>query len=375
MPDRFTRKVLVAGASGLVGEAAVRRFAAEPDWDVVAVSRRRPRVPDHVTFEPVDLTDAVSVAALLGRTHGVTHVVYAAVHEVPGLAPGWTDEAAIGRNVAMLRNLIDPLLQASPNLRHVSLLQGTKAYGVHLPDAGGRRIPIPLRERDTHAGHRNFYFDQQRYLEDRLLYTPVALTVWRPTVVWGDAPGNNMNPLLPIAVYGALLRAEGRPLDFPGASSAPAVHEAVDADLLADALFWGATSPSAARRTFNVTNGDVFSWPDVWPAIAGALGMAVGEHRPVSLAEELSRRGTQWAELVSRYSLRADSDPVRFVGANSLVYADRLLRGAPGQTSVPILNSTIALRQAGFAGCIDTETMFVELLARLQHDRVIPPAA
>jgi NAD dependent epimerase/dehydratase family len=37
------RTVLVAGASGLVGSAAVRHFAQLPDWEVIGVSRRPPR--------------------------------------------------------------------------------------------------------------------------------------------------------------------------------------------------------------------------------------------------------------------------------------------------------------------------------------------
>ena len=36
------KKMLVAGASGLVGFAAVKHFAQLADWDVVGVSRRIP---------------------------------------------------------------------------------------------------------------------------------------------------------------------------------------------------------------------------------------------------------------------------------------------------------------------------------------------
>ena len=33
--------------------------------------------------------------------------------------------------------------------------------------------------------------------------------------------------------------------------------------------------PACDGEAFNVTNGDVFRWQDVWPAIAEALGMAL----------------------------------------------------------------------------------------------------
>ena len=44
-------------------------------------------------------------------------------------------------NEAMLRNLFEPLQGAASGLRHVALLQGTKAYGVHV-----RPMKVPARE-------------------------------------------------------------------------------------------------------------------------------------------------------------------------------------------------------------------------------------
>ena len=37
------KQVLIAGASGLVGYAAMKHFAADPGCDVIALSRRRAR--------------------------------------------------------------------------------------------------------------------------------------------------------------------------------------------------------------------------------------------------------------------------------------------------------------------------------------------
>jgi hypothetical protein len=39
---------------------------------------------------------------------------------------------------------------------------------------------------------------------------------------------------------------------------------------------------------------------------------------------------------------------------------------------LPILNSTIAVRQAGFHECIDTEDMFRKWFSRLVEQRVLP---
>lgn len=146
------KKVLIAEASGLVGSAAVRQFAQLPDWEVVGVSRRTPTGIDRASFVSVDLTDQRQCADVFGRMRGVTHVVYAAVNEKPGLEDGWKDRAQMRLNLSMLENLFALLQAAASGLQHVSLLQGTKAYGAHLG-----RIALPARKRAPRHQHENFY--------------------------------------------------------------------------------------------------------------------------------------------------------------------------------------------------------------------------
>jgi nucleoside-diphosphate-sugar epimerase len=304
----------------------------------------------------------------------VTHLVFAASFERPGLIDGWFDAESIERNAAMLRNLFLPLEQVATGLQHVSLLQGTKAYGFHHPELGTVGLHIPLRERDPRRIHPNFYFVQEDFLRERQAKADWDLTILRPTVVFGDAPGSNMNPLLAIGVYAALERERGRPLDFPGGTySVSMAQEAVDCALVGEALTWAATSPTARGGTFNLTNGDTFNWPSVWPAIAECLGMEVGSHRPVSLASDLPRRSGEWARIRAKYGLAGPPAIEELVGRNSLIYADWILN--PGRTAQGILNSTIAIRQAGYTGCIDTEDMFRSWFARIQDGSVLPEAA
>lgn len=370
MDTRF--KVLIAGASGLVGQAAVRNFASLPDWDVVAVSRRRPVHAESVEWLPLDLNDPIECTRALSSLCDVTHVVYAALFETPGLSSGWFDEDVIHRNESMLQNLVEPLL-ATADIRHVSLLQGTKAYGMHHPSIGWRGVKNPLREREPRTPHPNFYFLQEDYLRDRQGGSSWGLTIFRPTVIYGDATGNNMNLIPVLGAWAALLRDEGRPLDFPGQLLSTMVREAADADLVARALAWAALSPDAMGGTYNLTNGDVFLWQNVWPVIAEAMGMPVGDHRPTELLHELPDRAAQWSALVDRFGLRSPTNILDFVGYNSLVYADGLLSGQdpPGG---PVLNSTIALRLAGFHDCMDTEEMFRKWFRRIQEQRMVPPA-
>src|SRR5260370_15005262 len=83
------RKVLVAGASGLVGHAAVRHFASLADCEVVAVSRRIPAPVGGAKFLSVDLLDQRRCREVFGQMSDVTQVVCAAVNEKPSLLESW----------------------------------------------------------------------------------------------------------------------------------------------------------------------------------------------------------------------------------------------------------------------------------------------
>ncbi len=358
--------VLVAGASGLVGHAAARHFA-QAGWRVTAVSRRRPAGLDGVDFLPLDLADGAASEAAIAALDGVTHVVFAAYAEQPG-TQGWRDPPQMAFNLALLRNCMEPLLHSGSALRHVTLLQGTKAYGAPLSP-----IPIPARERAPRAPHAAFYWLQEDWLRqrqrDQQQGQPWTFTILRPQIIFGESLGSHMNIIPAIGAYAALLKAAGEPLYFPG--GVPWVREAVDAGLLARACEWAATSPACANETFNITNGDVFEWRNVWPAIADALGMAPGPDRPLSLAKAMPTRQQEWAALVRQHRLDAPPSLDDFVGQGFL-YADRQF--CHGMTEAPParLVSTIKARQAGFADCMDTEDMFRNCLARFRERRWLP---
>jgi uncharacterized protein YbjT (DUF2867 family) len=56
------KKVVVAGATGLVGNAALRHFERVGGAEVVALSRRRPRELHGAGHVPIDLLDAAQCA-------------------------------------------------------------------------------------------------------------------------------------------------------------------------------------------------------------------------------------------------------------------------------------------------------------------------
>lgn len=355
--------VLIAGALGLVGRAAVEHFTGLDGWDVIGVSRRAPDFETRARFVSVDLTDRAACETAFGAMTGVTHVVYAALYEKPDLIAGWRDPEQMATNLAMLRNLIEPL-EAAASLRHVTLLQGAKAYGIHVEPA-----PVPAKERWPRHPHENFYWLQEDWLKARRHGKAWSITVLRPQVVLGFARGSPMNVVAALGAFAAIRREQGRPLAFPGGG--PRVHQATDARLVAEAAAWAATSPAAADETFNVENGDALVWRDLFPRIAEQFRMAWSpEPEPIALEAEMPGHEGRWREMAGRYGL-AEPSLSALVGS-SWSFTDRSL--AHGQTHpAPQLLSSVKIRNHGFRSCCDTEDALAWWLERMQRERLLPP--
>jgi len=361
----MTDKVLVSGATGLIGLATVERFL-DAGWDVVAVSRRQPKLPSgrSVTALSVDLRDKSATADALGSIDGITHIAYNAVYERPDLISGWSGDEYRQVNNAMLRNTVEPVLANADNFQHISIQQGTKYYGVHL-----HPIPIPARESDPRDAHENFFHDQEDYVAQMGAQRGFRYTALRPQLVTGSTPGT-LNVLPAIGAYGAIRRELGEPFGFPGGPSF--VWEAADADLVADVMVWSAESPNAANQAFNVTNGDVFEWRSVWPAIAAALGVHAASDTPLSLAEYLSDKGEVWRRIAERHGLR-HSDLHALTGYGDQHADFAFAYGAPAGPRAFV--STVKLRQAGYTKVIDTEQAFSAALKSLIDQKFLPPAS
>ncbi len=360
----MTKKILIAGATGLVGYAAMKHYGSRPGCDVVALSRRKPDNMFGARWLPLDLTDAAACAALAPAFAGTTHLVYAALHERPGLVAGWREDEQIRTNEAMLANLFAAVEQ--PSLQHVALLQGTKAYGVHV-----RPIAVPARENRSEMHEQpNFYWNQERFIRGRQQGKTWSWSILRPVLIVGCSEGSAMNVIPALGVYAAMMRRAGKKtLDYP--AGVGRVAQAIDADVLARVIAWSGEAASARNEIFNVTNGDVFTWPNVWPAIADALGFAAGDHVPLSLDREIRPREAEWTEIRKQHGL-ASGTLEEFVGL-SFEYADYTMGFGRTEPGPPALVSTIKLMQAGFTEVIDTEAMFRKAFAEMQAKKLLPP--
>src|SRR5215831_7345594 len=114
------KTALIAGATGVVGRNLLRQLISNPDWDVIAVSRRAPDIEGQYRHIAADLLDWADTAEKLGGLREVTHIFFSAYIE----KPSWAE--MVGPNMALLINLMDAVESAAKGLQHVNLMHGTK---------------------------------------------------------------------------------------------------------------------------------------------------------------------------------------------------------------------------------------------------------
>jgi len=260
----------------------------------------------------------------------------------------------------MLENFLDAVEAASPSLAHIAILQGAKAYGCHLGP-----VSLPGKEAAPRHPHPNFYWAQEDLIRERQARAGWTWTVFRPQYIVGFSIGSPINILSPIGVYAAISRELGLPLTYPGRTSTPT--EATDARLLARAIDWSRTAPAAANQIFNITNGDLFTFPDVFAAAARCFGLETGPPQPAALAVLMRDKEKVWREIVRKHGLRPYTLD-QLVGP-SWEFADVAF-----SSPTPFFESTIKIRKAGFNDCIDSIEMFETWFADLQAQRVLPRA-
>ncbi|MEC3979227.1 SDR family oxidoreductase [Amycolatopsis sp. H20-H5] len=341
------RKVaLVAGANGVIGSTLVAQLSSLDDWDVVGLSRQGGR---HLA---VDLLDPEDTCAKLAGLTDVTHVFYAAYVD----KPTWAE--LVPPNLGMLTNLIDAIEPVATGLRHVSLMQGYKVYGAHLG-------PFKTPARETDAGHLppEFNVDQQDFLERRQEGKTWTYSAIRPSVVGGAALGNPMNLALTIAVYASISKELGLPLRFPGKPGAyDSLLEMTDAGLLAKATVWAATGESAANQAFNIANGDLFRWSELWPEIARYFGLETAPPLPMSLDVVMADKEPLWSAMAGKYGLTASYRDVSSWGFGDFVFSWDYDMFADSSKS----------RRHGFHEYVETKEMLFRLFDQFRKDHIIP---
>jgi nucleoside-diphosphate-sugar epimerase len=323
------------------------------DWQVVGLSRRGGASTDRVHHLAVDLLDAGDTREKLAGLRQVTHVFYTAYQD----RPSWAE--LVPPNMAMLMNAVDAIEPVATRLQHISLMQGYKVYGGHLGP-----FKTPARETDAAFMPPEFMHDQQRFLEARQIGKAWSWSAIRPAVVGGFALGNPMNLALAIAVYASISKELGLPLRFPGKPGAyDRLLEMTDAGLLARATVWAATDTRCANQAFNITNGDLFRWNEMWPAIAHYFKLEVAPPLPLALDTVMADKQPLWQAMLVKHALA----PHAYAEVSSWRFADFVF-----SWDYDMFGDGSKARRFGFHEHVETQAMFMRLFDDFRRRKIIP---
>jgi nucleoside-diphosphate-sugar epimerase len=347
------KTALVVGANGVIGTNLINHLLEMKEWDIIGLSRRSGTDQRKLRYIALDLLDPEQCQLKLSDFKDVTHIFYAAFQD----RPTWAE--LVAPNLAMLVNVVNVIEQVASKLAHISLMQGYKVYGAHLG-------PFKTPAKECDAGHMppEFNVDQQQFLERRQQGKLWTWSAIRPSVVAGTALGNPMNLVMVIAAYASISKELGLPLRFPGKPGAyDKLMEMTDAGLLAKATVWAATNEQCANQAFNITNGDLFRWNDLWPKIAQYFQIETAPPLSMSLQSVMADKGPLWAQIQEKYKLNAHSYPE----VSSWPFGDAVF-----SWDYDFFSDGSKARRFGFHEFVDTEQMFYDLFDELRARKVIP---
>jgi len=165
-------------------------------------------------------------------------------------------------------------------------------------------------------------------------------------------------------VYASISKELGLPLRFPGAPGAyDRLIEMTDAGLLARATVWAATDGAGANQAFNINNGDLFRWNEMWPAIARYFELEVAPPLPMTLDVVMADKEPLWKSMTARHGLAGHS----YADVSSWRFGDIVF----GWDYDMFADGSKA-RRAGFHEYVDTAAMFTRIFDDFRRRRVIP---
>ncbi|XRM46315.1 hypothetical protein ABZX51_009358 [Aspergillus tubingensis] len=188
-------------------------------------------------------------------------------------------------NKEMLRAAVQTLETLSPRLSFVTLITGTKAYGVYLLDKFPFRCQIPLKE-DLPRVPAEYAKDLFYYHEVDLLHELCIGKTWswcevRPDVIVGLAPFGNANCMAQtMGIYLSLYRALEGPnarVPFPGNSTTWTLQSTdSNQDIIARFCIHASLQPreKVHTRAFNIADSArPVAWSERWPILASYFGL------------------------------------------------------------------------------------------------------
>ncbi|KAK2598794.1 hypothetical protein N8I77_012181 [Diaporthe amygdali] len=381
--------LLVLGASGVSGWAAMHQATTYPTpttFEKITGTTNRPVTKEQALLPAdesrvslisgIDFTKPVEEVKTLLRERipdidTVTHVIYAAYRVPPEKGPVPLRAA----NDALLETSITAITALAPRIRSVILQTGGKAYGLLFSEhidlkppfhESQPRVPSPW-------GDEIFYYSQVDILK-RLSSDAGhswTFTEVRPDTIIGFVPGTNaMNVAQGLGFYLTLFRevhGAGARCAYPGtAAGYRSLHTDSSQDIIAKMEIFAALEPEkcGGGRAFNVADGEVVTWADIWGGICAYFGLeGVPPTEETATAGDFVKQHVgRWLGLIEREKL-ASMD----ILAHNWWFVERILQ-IPFDRQFDLRSA----REVGFKETIDTTRGYTLVFDRMRQAKMIP---
>ena len=276
-------------------------------------------------------------------------------------------------NVTILLNAVQAVEKMCPNLHFWTLQTGGKAYGVEFVNQGIDYNP-PLKETmpripEPYASNVFYYtqYDTMKRLSEGKRW---KFCETRPDAIVGFVPQNNaMNIAQALGLFLAMYKkVEGSGAEVPFLGSEAAfkeLHTVTSQDILARFhIFASFHADAVAGRAFNIADGDVVTWEQIWPGVCSWFGLkGVGPDQSRSTgAQWVQEHKGQWNAWVKEHGLKEGT-----LEATSWGFMSRLL----GVTFDRHYDLS-ACRQVGFDETVPTVRGYTLAFERMTHANIIP---
>lgn len=277
-------------------------------------------------------------------------------------------------NVTILHNAVKAVEITCPNFQFWTLQTGGKAYGVEFLDNGIKYNP-PLKESapripEPWASNVFYYaqYDTIKQLSEGKRWTFCEI---RPDAIIGFVPQNNaMNLAQAIGLWLAMVRSFegiGREVNFPGNEKAyKALHTDTSQDILAQFHIYASLNPEAvSKKAFNIADGDVVTWEQVWPGVCHWFGLkGVGpDPSKKTGAEWVQEQKGQWGSWVKENRLNEGA-----LEATSWEFMSAIM----GAITFDRQYDLSACREVGFQEKTETVKGYTRAFERMRVARIIP---
>ncbi|THZ50229.1 hypothetical protein D6C90_02777 [Aureobasidium pullulans] len=395
---------LIYGASGISGWSLLNQTRIYPTpttFSRITGTTSRPfslekaQIPQDERIKiasGIDLTkSADQVAAALKEKvediSTVTHVFFTGTASLTSMSPSAYIFAAYIQeddfetlkqtNTRLLENAVRAIEQLAPNLKSIILQTGGKGYGLEFPQEVGIADHIPLKEScpripEPYAS-KIFYYTQYDLLKQLSEGKSWTFSEVRPDGVVGFAPGTNaMNMAQGIAIYLAMYKevhGAGATVPFPGHEHGyNSTHTDTFQDILSQMEIHAAlnTDKCGNGGVFNVADGKVVTWAQVWPRLCERFGLVGGSPQSdaTSMLQFVKNSRNAWVTLAKRHGLNEN-----LVDEQGWGHTNFMLVDFDFDRQYDLSRS----REVGFTESIDTAEGYFNAWERVQKAKMIPP--